>query len=98
MIKDYIVAILYREGVLGLAKSARSIKPYTDVPNDNVMCILDEQGRHANRAAGMGKCDAAARCRLPGNCQIRVTDHGWPLGEADGATDLEDANPWSASF
>src|SRR3546814_1084540 len=66
------------------------------MPNDDVMCLFDDDRRDTVRAARMGKSDAPCRGGLPGYGQIRITDHGRTAGETDQPGHAKDADARSA--
>src|SRR3546814_2722428 len=76
MIDDDIAAVLDRERVIAAPFVAIFVDADADVANDDVARSLHHHRRKATGAAIMGKADAAARRRLPGNREIGVADDG----------------------
>src|SRR3546814_16684852 len=91
-LQNDIAAVLYGEGVACAFFGSRTIDPHTDMPNDDVMCLFDDDRRDTVRAARMGKSDAPCRGGLPGYGQIRITDHGRTAGETDQPGHAKDAD------
>src|SRR3546814_5721993 len=68
----------------------------SDLPNDDVMCLFDDDRGDTVRAARMGKCDAASGCGLAGYGQIGIADYGRTAGETDQPGHAKDADARSA--
>src|SRR3546814_7115013 len=62
------------------------------MPNDDVMCLFDDDRGDTVRAARMGKCDAASGCGLAGYGQIGIADYGRTAGETDQPGHAKDAD------
>src|SRR3546814_18072683 len=82
-LQNDIAAVLYGEGVACAFFGSRTIDPHTDMPNDDAMCLFDDDRGDTVRAARMGKCDAASGCGLAGYGQLGIADYGLPAGETD---------------
>src|SRR3546814_7161024 len=93
MIDGYVPAVLDRERVSAAPFVAIFVDADADVANDDVVRSLHRHLRKASGAAIMGKEDAAARRRLPGNREIGVADDGRFSDETDDAAHSENARP-----
>src|SRR3546814_19335237 len=95
-LQNDIAAVLYGEGVACAFFGSRTIDPHTDMPNDDVMCLFDDDRGDTVRAARMGTCDAASGCGLAGYGQIGIADYGRTAGETDQPGHANDADARSA--
>src|SRR3546814_9314976 len=74
VVQNDIAAVLYGEGVACAFFDSTTIDPHTDMPNDDVMRLFDDDRRDTFRTARMGTCDAASGCGLAGRSEERTTE------------------------